>query len=75
MTAYITSSSPLVLSGKPHQFFEVFDQNQWFFDSDSFPPQKLELTVLCKFKQLHNTVLDFISQIHKPLYSKLCTTQ
>jgi hypothetical protein len=25
MTAYITTSSPLVLSGKPHEFFEVFE--------------------------------------------------
>ncbi len=25
MTAYITTGSPLVLSGKPHQFFEVFE--------------------------------------------------
>jgi len=30
------------------------------------------LTVLCE--NLHNIVLDFMSQIHMPLYSKLCTT-
>jgi len=65
MTAYTTTGSPLVLSGKPPLVLWGFSNNwnRWFFGSDSFPPQNQELTVLCK-----NYTTLFWTSCHRYIY-------
>jgi hypothetical protein len=71
MSAYTTTGSPLVLSGKPPLVLWGFSNNwnRWFFDSDSFPPQKQELTVLCK-----NYTTLFWTSCHRYIYATVLKT-